>query len=460
MAWKILICSIPIAGLFAMGLLFGGTPSAVILEFQAVSTPLENPALVLVNISTRTRGAKNTIEINGKLIKDYSPILIHNFPSAGIVLDRRGYIMVFLGYQWIYIQDRESRVEIVADDGHKLKGQLVGIDQRNGVAVVRYFEDKLKATPICSGCEVKDGAIVMAPILASPKLSQLHQAQVVSVGASQTTPEQEKWTLTVNRPFPDIGLPILGLDYRVLGFISSQDLTGAQAIVYPIAQLLSSADKIIRKGGDIQAGWLGVNIKDSSGADGSGVRIEDVGSDSPAQKSGFLPMDFITGYNGQKVEDARQFVQLVESTPIGSKVKLEILRRGNPMTISAIIQARKPQQIQGKLAFNLPSPPIPQASRPIVGLDTEMLDPSVAAERQISKKGGLLVVGVEDQTPAKLAGILVGDIIVSIDGKPITDSLSFSSYLETLNWGARMGMKVLRKGAERTIEIQLPPQPK
>jgi serine protease Do len=262
----------------------------------------------------------------------------------------------------------------------------------------------------------------------------------------------------VNRPFPDIGQPILDSDHRVLGFVSNQDLSNAITSIYPIAQLLSSAEKIIRKGGDIQVGWLGVFIVNSPIA-GSGVKVEEVGPDSPAQKAGLSANDVITGYNGQLVKDSLQFIQLVESTPIKSRVKLDVLRSGKSATVAAVIESFKPQQMPRKLTFNLPEPPGPRLPRPVVGLDTIMLNPYLANELKISREEGLLVVGVGEQSPAALAGVLVGDIVISIDEKPIKDAESFSAYLQTLNWGAQMTLRVLRKGSEHTFSIQLPSYP-
>jgi serine protease Do len=456
MAWKMLNRSIPLAGILALGILFADAPSAVSSEEQDNVNRIIEPALVSVTITTKIRDAMDTIEINGKRIPNYNPTIAQVFSSTGIVLDRPGYILIFRSDRWVYIRNRESSVVTISNETQKFKGKLIGIDQRNGVAVVRLLEGNLKQTPICSGCEFKDGAFVVTPIVASLGLPQMHHAQIVSVNTSQPLLDRGRWMITLNKPFPDIGQPVLDSDYRVLGFVADQDATGARIV--PIAQLLSSADKIILKGGDIQAGWLGVVIEDSPPATGFGIRIEDVVKDSPAKKAGLSARDLIAAYNGRQINNPLQFIELVESTPIGSKAKLEIMRDGNPITVGAII-SRMPQQIQNKWAFHLPSPDTPPVPKLKVGLDTEMLNPSLAAERQMPRSEGLLVVGVEDQTPAQRAGILVDDIILAIDDKPIKDSLSFSSYLQTLDWGARLMLKVLRKGTEIKIAVQLPPQP-
>jgi serine protease Do len=134
------------------------------------------------------------------------------------------------------------------------------------------------------------------------------------------------------------------------------------------------------------------------------------------------------------------------------------LRDGKPMTLAAIVEPHKALQVPRKLAFNVPELLIPPVPRPVVGIDAIMLNSYLANELKTSE-GGLLVMGVKEKTPADLAGVLEGDIITAMDGKPIKDALSFSSYLQTLNWGAQLTLKVLRKGSEKTIAVQLPAQP-
>ncbi len=447
--------------------LFAITAAASSQELPNHQARTIEPTLVRVNIITEVRGINNAVEVNGKKLTGYSPIIIQVFSSTGIVLDHEDHIMTFLGYHWIDIQDRIPRIEITARGQQKWNGRLLGIDQTNGVAVIKILDAKLKTTPICSQCEIKDGTTVMAPVKGDPTLSHFREAQVLSVGTGQGMTNPRGWIMTVNRPLPDIGQPILSSDHRVLGFIASQDHMGAQNIVYPISQLLSSAEKIIQAGGDIRAGWLGVFLADSLPASDSRVLIQSVEPDSPAQNAGLSSNDLLLKYNGQEIKSNRQFIQLVQSTPIGSKVDLQIIRMGESMTVTALIEERRPEQFRRKLAFNLPVPPGPPAGelvsntppnipRPLVGLDTIMLTQALANALQLSEQSGLLVVDVARQMPADLAGVRVGDVIVAMDGQPITDAQKFSTYLQSPNWGAQLVLRVSRKGIERTIVVQLP----
>jgi hypothetical protein len=433
---------------------------------QKVQRQSVEPALVRVNITTKTRGAKDMVEINGKLLP--APIIIQALSTTGIVLDHWGHVMTFLGYRWIDIQNQDPRIEVFDGAGQKWKGRLVGIDQSNGVAVIQLLGGRPKKTPVCIQCDVRDGTTVMAPVLEGQAQSRYRETRILSVGADWGIPEQGGWAVALSPPSLDIGQPILTKDHRVLGFVASQDPRGIRTVVYRISQLLASAEKILKRGGNIPAGWLGVFLGDSRATQDPGITIQSVEPDSPAQRAGLVAGDLLLRYNGQEIWDVRQFIRLVQVTPIGSKANLEIVRQGTPMTMDALVEKWRPQQDQGRLSFSLPGalvPSIGMAPEPrspslLFGLDTIVLTPSLADALQLHGQTGLLVIDVAKQMPADRAGVLVGDVIEAIDGQPVIDAPSFASYLQTHTWGAQPVFKILRKGVERMIPVQIPDRDK
>jgi hypothetical protein len=163
MASAIRIRPIAAAQLLVLCLLFAVEARAI--NFFYASDPESGPILLRVNFITEIHGAKDSVEINGRMISDYSPVIIEVFSSTGIALDYKGHIMTFLGYHWMDIDGQDPRIEISSNGGHSGRW-LIGIDQST-VSVVQLLDGKLKKTPVCIKCGSRtahgDGARNRAP---------------------------------------------------------------------------------------------------------------------------------------------------------------------------------------------------------------------------------------------------------------------------------------------------------
>ena len=66
---------------------------------------------------------------------------------------------------------------------------------------------------------------------------------------------------------------------------------------------------------------------------------------------------------------------------------------------------------------------------------------------------GVKVESVVAGSPAELAGMLAGDVLVRVDGTTLADLRAFSQYLATLSPGQRVVAVVLRDGAEVEMPV-------
>ena len=409
---------------------------------NAVAAP--DPGLVWVNIISEFRGPSGSVILNGKILHDYSPLIIQDFSSTGVVLDDNLHVMTFLSYRWIDIQSENPRIEISNRDGLKLPGKLIGIDQRNGVAVVIATEGKLKKTTVCETCESKDGASVLVPSARDASVARFGETRVAASGGRAGTLVPGALLAPYPQPFSDISLPVLNREFQVIGLMTGMDSSDA-GVVYPVKQLLDSAHQIIKADGSIRVGWLGIMLEDVP----AGVQVQGVEPNSPAQEAGLNPRDFLVRYNSLPVENALQFIGFIQNSAIGSSAKIDISRQGKPLSLTAKIKERQVQAAQNRLSLNSP--------RPRVGLDTTPLTPDLADTLQMPGQTGLLVTGVLPQTPAATAGVLEGDVITAMDGHPIFDIGSFASYWQSHGLGSRLVLTVLRKGTKRSISVILQP---
>lgn len=72
---------------------------------------------------------------------------------------------------------------------------------------------------------------------------------------------------------------------------------------------------------------------------------------------------------------------------------------------------------------------------------------------------GALVYSVVERSPADRAGLLAGDVIVAIDGRPIADRGELMRAVAEAGPGARLALVVERDGAERGIDVRLAQRP-
>jgi S1-C subfamily serine protease len=71
----------------------------------------------------------------------------------------------------------------------------------------------------------------------------------------------------------------------------------------------------------------------------------------------------------------------------------------------------------------------------------------------LTQRGGLLVVGVEDGSPAGRGGLLIGDILATLDGQPVEDTEDLLVLLTGERVGQPVPVKVVRGGELQTLEV-------
>ncbi len=73
----------------------------------------------------------------------------------------------------------------------------------------------------------------------------------------------------------------------------------------------------------------------------------------------------------------------------------------------------------------------------------------------LTQRGGLLVVGVEDGSPAGRGGLIIGDILATLDGQPVEDTEDLLVLLTGERVGREVEVKVIRGGELRTLQVSV-----
>jgi serine protease DegQ len=71
----------------------------------------------------------------------------------------------------------------------------------------------------------------------------------------------------------------------------------------------------------------------------------------------------------------------------------------------------------------------------------------------LTQRGGLLVVGVEEGSPAGRAGLIIGDILATLDGQPVEDTEDLLVLLTGDRVDREVEVKVIRGGELQTLQV-------
>jgi Do/DeqQ family serine protease len=100
-----------------------------------------------------------------------------------------------------------------------------------------------------------------------------------------------------------------------------------------------------------------------------------------------------------------------------------------------------------------------KVQRPWLGARLETVTRQVAEKLQLARVAGALVVRVDRKGPAAAAGILRGDIIVSVDGRAVIDARAVLYRLATRGVGNNVALSVLRNGSHQDLKLALKAAP-
>jgi serine protease Do len=319
-----------------------------------------------------------------------------------------------------HVVDGAKEVTVKLMDHREYKAKVLGTDKTSDIAVLRIDAHGLPAVRLGNSDQLGVGDYVLA-IGAPFGLEETATAGIVSAtGRSLPGDGAVPFIQTDAAVNPgNSGGPLFDSTGAVVG-INSQIYTnsgGYQGVSFAIPiNLAQGVEQQIVKTGKVEHGRLGVEIQNVNQSlaqsfklsTPEGALVAQVVPDSAAARAGIKPGDVILKFNGSPIADSGSLSVRVNATAPGEKATLDIVRDGKPMTVNVTIGS-----VSGAtVAKNAEA--APEGSH--LGMKLRPLTPEERSQAGVS--GGLVVE--ESSGRAAEAGIQEGDVVLSVNGTPVT----------------------------------------
>jgi serine protease Do len=316
-----------------------------------------------------------------------------------------------------------NEVTVKLADRREYRAKVLGSDPATDVAVLKIDAKNLPVVPIGNSRNLQVGEWVLA--IGSPYgLESTVTAGVVSAtGRSLPNDGNVPFIQTDVAVNPgNSGGPLFNTRGEVVG-INSQIYSqtgGYQGLSFaiPIDVAARIKDQIVATG-KVQHAKLGVSIQDVNQgfadsfklASPEGALVANVERGSAAERAGLKAGDVVRKVNGQAIIGSGDLPGMLAVSKPGDKVALDVWRDGKIVRLNATLAnaSDKPDPVEREQVAL-----VDKGAK--LGLALRPLDPS--EKRQSGIPSGLVI---EDAGgPAIAAGVMPGDVLLSVNGKPVS----------------------------------------
>jgi serine protease Do len=215
-------------------------------------------------------------------------------------------------------------------------------------------------------------------------------------------------------------------------------LEGNEASILPAALIKRAAQRVLEQQSSVPRPWLGVKgeaiaelkldqilnhgweMQRAAALAGNhrGIMLTSIAPDSPAAMAALRAGDVILKVDDKEIQTAQDFTWWLEQAGPSSSVEFTVARPDK--LAEEPVNVKLSWRLDPSFAFSFSNRFATTRGFSLLeqGIETVALKPPVAS--QLGTTAGLLVVYVEPQTAASEAGLQAGDVIQSINGKPVS----------------------------------------
>lgn len=383
-----------------------------------------------------------------------------NSLGSGVIVSNDGYIITNN-----HVIAKADEIKVLLSDKREFIGKVVGTDPKSDIAVIKINGKDLPTLRWGDSDKLDIGEYVLA--IGNPfGLNQTVTLGIVSaVGrANVGIADYEDFIQTDAAINPgNSGGALVNSRGELVGintaiFSRSGGYMGIGFAV-PSNMTRSVMDSLVKEG-KVVRGWLGVSIQEVNAdiakqfgiKESRGALVAEVMPDSPAAKAGFKSYDVITRFNGKEIDSPAILRNAVAQTPVGTKVKVEIIRDKEKKTLEVKIAEQPKEMIaadgDGDVAGD-------KTDTALAGLQVRSITADVARQLDLpAGTNGVVVSDVDPDSAAAAGGVVPGDVILEINRERVRSIGDFQRINNKLGKTDGALLRINRRGSKLVILIK------
>lgn len=363
--------------------------------------------------------------------------------GSGFIISADGYILTNH-----HVIDGADEILVRMRDRKELVAEVVGSDERTDVALLKVDAKGLPFAKMGNSDSLKVGQWVLA--IGEPFGLDFTATHGIISALGRSLPDDTyvpfiQSDVAINPG--NSGGPLFNLDGEVIG-INSQIYSktgGSMGLSFsiPINIAMNIVDQL-KDNGQVARGYLGVQIQEvtsdlakSFGLNKpKGALVGQAYPDTAAAKAGIEAGDIILEFDGKAIQKSTDLPPIVGVTSLDKKVKVKVLRNGKELIFKVKLNAlEKSDQVahnaQGNHYKNN------RLGALVKNLDKDVLD-------AIDVPFGVMVTEIKAGGAADKAGLKQGDVIITVDFKPIKSTRALKSVINKMPKDRSLPVRIVR----------------
>ncbi|MFH1344859.1 MAG: Do family serine endopeptidase [Pseudomonadota bacterium] len=360
-----------------------------------------------------------------------------------------------------------DEINIIMNDGTKIKAELVGVDKKTDLAVLKFKPPAkpLVAVKFGDSEKLRLGEWVIA--IGNPfSLGGTVTAGIVSArNRDINTGPYDSYIQTdasINRG--NSGGPLFNLDGEVVGvntlIISPTGGSIGIGFAVPSKTVVGVVDSL-RQFGELRRGWLGVRIQQVTDEiaeslsikPARGALIAGVEEKGPAKPAGIEPGDVVVKFDGKDIKEPKDLSRVVADTAVGKEVDVVIIRKGKE-EVRRVTLGRLQDDKAVQAAIKKEEPAEKPVTQKALGLDLATLSKDLRTRYKIKDTvKGVIVTGVDNGSDAAEKRLSAGDVIVEVAQESVANAADIRKRVDQLKKDGKKSVLLLVSNADGELRF-------